>query len=150
MQIPLVVCQRDYRWQLLKKILKVFDLKRVKRIIAMYTSLKVIPILKIIKTLMFFSTRISHVIDELRHKEKLREFLKVNKEEIPKESYVYSFLSKFSLNGSINMILRILNSITKRRARNSKLIVDCTDVSVDLNWFRKPIRQRGLLNKDYK
>jgi hypothetical protein len=104
MQIPLVVCQRDYRWQLLKKILKVFDLKRVKRIIARYTSLKVIPILKIIKTLMFFSTRISHVIDELRHKEKLREFLGIKKEEVPKESYVYSFLSKFSLNGFINMI----------------------------------------------
>jgi hypothetical protein len=48
------------------------------------------------------------------------------------------------------VILRILNSITKRRARNSKLIIDCTDVSVDLNWFRKPVRQRDLLNKDYR
>ena len=48
------------------------------------------------------------------------------------------------------MILRTLNSITKRRARNSKLIVDCTDVSVDINWFKKPVKQRNLLKKDYR
>jgi len=53
--------------------------------------------------------------------------------EIPKTSYVYSFLSKFSLNDFVNMVLRILNSITKRRARNTRVIIDCTDVSVDLN-----------------
>ena len=150
MEIPLVVDQRDSRWQLLSKILKVFDLKRVKKIIARYAKLKAIPILKIVTTSMFFSTRISHVIDELKDKKDLRKFLRINKEEIPKVSYVYSFLSKFSLNDFVNMILRILNSITKRRARNSKLIIDCTDVGVDLNWFRKPIRQRNLLRKDYR
>ncbi|RLI83482.1 IS5/IS1182 family transposase [Archaeoglobales archaeon] len=149
MEIPLVVCQRDFRWKLLSKILKVFDLRKVKKIIARYT-LKAVPILKIVTTSMFFSTRISHVINELRNKKDLREFIGIKKEEIPKASYVYSFLSKFSLKGFINMILRILNSITKRRQRNSKLIVDCTDVSVDLNWFRKPIKQSNLLRKDYK
>jgi len=46
------------------------------------------------------------------------------------------------------MILQILNSITKRRARNSRIIVDCTDVSVDVNWFRNP--QKDLEGKDYK
>ncbi len=150
MQIPLVVDQRDSKWQLLKKILNVFDLKKVKRIIARYTPLKAIPILKVVTTSMFFSTPISHVIDELKSKNGLRELLKIKQDEIPKESYIYSFLSKFSLNGFISMILRILNSITKRRARNSKLIVDCTDVSVDINWFRKPLRQKNLLRKDYR
>ena len=150
MQIPLVVDQSDYRWELLKEILKIFDLKRVRKIIARYTSLKAIPILKIVTASMFFSTRISHVIEELTHKEELREFLGIKEDEIPNEGYVYSFLSKFSLNGFINMILRILNSITKRRARNSKLIVDCTDVSVDINWFKKPLRQKSLQGKDYR
>lgn len=148
MHIPLVVCQSDYRWQLLKKILKVFDSRKVKKKIVKY--LKTIPVLKIVTTSMFFSTRISHVINELKHKKDLRELLKINKKEIPKASYVYSFLSKFSLKSFVNMVLRILNSITKRRARNSKLIIDCTDVSVDLNWFRKPIMQRNLLKKDYR
>ena len=132
----------------MSKILKVFDLRKVKKIIARYT-LKSIPVLKIVTTSMFFSTRISHVIAELRHRKDLREFIGIDKE-IPKTSYVYSFLSKFSLNGFIAMILRILNSITKRRARNTRVIIDCTDVSVDLNWFRKPIKQRNLLKKDYR
>ncbi len=98
MHILLVIDQSDYRWQLLKEILKVFDFKKVRKIIARYT-LKAIPILRIVTTSMFFSTQISHVINELRNKKELREFLKVKEEEIPKESYVYSFLSKFSLNG---------------------------------------------------
>ena len=149
MHIPLAVCQRDYRWELLKKILKVFDLRKVKKIIARYTSLKAIPVLKIVTTSMFFSTRISHVVSELKQREELREFMGIDKE-IPKTSYVYSFLSKFSLNDFIAMILRILNSITKRRARNTRVIIDCTDVSVDLNWFRKPIKQRDLEGKEYR
>jgi len=107
-------------------------------------------VLKIVTASMYFSTRISHVISELKQRKELREFLGIKEAEIPKESYVYAYLSKFNLNGFIAMILRILNSITKRRARNSKLIVDCTDVSVDINWFRKPVKQVDLEGKDYK
>ena len=150
MQIPLVVCRTDYRWQLLSKILNIFDLRKVKKIIARYTSLKAIPVLKIVLTSMFFSTRISHVVEELKQRKELREFMGIEEEEVPKESYVYAFLSKFSLNSFINMILRILNAITKRRARNTRMIVDCTDVSVDINWFRKPVRQKDLEGKEYK
>ncbi len=98
MHIPLVVCQRDYRWELLKKILKIFDLRKVKKIIARYTTLKAISILKLVTTSMFFSTRISHVINELKQREELREFMGIKEEEVPKEGYVYAFLSKFSLN----------------------------------------------------
>jgi len=118
--------------------------------VARYAKLKAIPILKVVTTSMFFSTRISHAIDELKQRKELREFMGIKEDEIPKESYVYTFLSKFSLNGFINMILRILNSITKRRARNSRLIVDCTDVSVDVNWFRRPVKQTNLRGKDYR
>ncbi len=150
MQIPLVVCRTDYRWQLLSKILNIFDLRKVKKVITKYTNLKAIPVLKIVTTSMFFSTRISHVVSELKQREELREFMGIEEEEVPKESYVYTFLSKFSLNGFINMILRILNAITKRRARNSKLIVDCTDISIDVNWFRNPVRQKDLEGKAYK
>jgi hypothetical protein len=61
MHIPLAVDQSDYRWKLLSKILKIFDLKRIRRIIAGYTKLKAIPVLKVVATSMFFSTEISHV-----------------------------------------------------------------------------------------
>ncbi len=116
-RIPLVVDQSDYRWKLLSKILNIFDLRKVKRIIARYASLKAIPVLKITTTSMFFSTQISHVVSELKQRKELREFIGIREKEVPKESYVYAFLSKFSLTGFIAMILRILNSITKRRAR---------------------------------
>jgi hypothetical protein len=151
MHIPLVVDQSDYRWKLLSKILNIFDLKRIRRIIARYTKLKAIPVLKVVATSMFFSTEISHVVEELKQRKELREFLGIKKEkEVPKESYVYAFLSKFSLNGFIDMILRILNSITRKRQRNTRLIVDCTDVSVDVNWFRRPVRQMDLEGRDYR
>jgi len=150
MHIPLVVDQSDYRWKLLSKILNIFDLRKVMKIIARYTTLKAIPILKVVTTSMFFSTRISHVVSELKRRKELRKFLRIKEEDIPEESYIYSFLSKFSLNGFTDMVLRILNSITKRRARNTKLIIDCTDVSVDINWFRRPVKQANLQGKDYK
>ena len=150
MHIPLVVCRTDYRWKLLSKILNIFDLRKVKRIVARYTSLKAIPVLKIVATSMFFSTKISHVVSELKQRKELREFLEIREEDVPEESYVYTFLSKFSLNGFINMILRILNSITKKRQRNTRIIIDCTDVSVDVNYFRNPVRQKDLEGKDYR
>ena len=125
-------------------------MRRVKRIVAKYTKVSRIQPVKVVLTSMFFSTKISHVIKELKQRRDLRRFLGIKEKEVPKESHVYSFLSKFSLNSFINMILRILNSITKRRVRNSKLIVDCTDVSVDVNWFRKPVKQAKLEGKDYK
>ena len=152
MQIPLVVDASDYRWQLLGKILKIFDLRRTRRIIAKFTSpiKTAINCIKIVLTSMFFSTRISHVVQELEQREDLREFLGVKEDEVPKTSYIYSFLSRFSLNSFTAMILRILNSITNRRQRNTRLIVDCTDISVDINWFRKPVRQKDLEGKDYR
>ncbi len=89
------------------------------------------------------------LIEELEQREDLREFLGI-KEKVPGTAYIYSFLSRFDLNSFISMILRILNSITKKRVRNTKLIVDCTEVSVDIHWFRKPVKQKDLEEKDYK
>jgi len=151
MRIPLVPDQRDSRWRLLRKILNIFDLKRTKKIIARYTVpvRKAVTSLKIVMTSMFFSTTISHVLEELSRKD-LRDFMKIREDETPNKGYIYSLLSKFELKQLINMILRILNSITKKRARNTKLIVDCTDISLDINYFRNPVRQKDLEGKDYK
>jgi hypothetical protein len=150
MEIPLVVDPNDCRWQLLAKILKIFELRKTKKIIAKFTSQTAINCMKIILTSMFFSTKISHVVEELEQREDLREFLGIKEEEVPRTAYIYSFLSRFDLNDFTAMILRILNSVTKKRARNTKLIIDCTDVSVDINWFRKPVKQKDLEGKDYR
>ncbi len=148
MEIPLVIDPNDYRWQLLGKILKVFEMRKTKKIIAKFSQIKTaINCIKITLTSMFFSTKISHVVEELKRREDLREFLRIKEEEVPKEGYVYALLSRFDLKSFIAMILRILNSITKKRGRNFKLIIDCTDVSVDVNWFRNPVKQRDLEGK---
>ena len=68
-----------------------------------------------------FSTRVSHVVEELEQREDLGEFLRI-KEDVPETGYIYSFLLKFDLNDFIVMILRILNSVTKKGARNTRLI----------------------------
>jgi len=150
MEIPLVVDQSDYRWQLLERILNIFEMRKTKKIIARFTSpVKTAIKHRIVLTSMFFSTKISHVVEELKRREDLREFLKIKEKEVSEAGYVYAFLSRFSLNSFIAMILRILNSVTKRRARNTKLIFDCTDVSVDINWFRKR-KQKDLEGKDYR
>jgi len=152
MQIPLVVDQSDYRWQLLGKLLNIFDFRKVKKIIAKFASpiKTAINCMKVTLTSMFFSTTISHVVEELKRRDDLRKFLGMKEEEVPKEGYVYAFLSRFNLNSFVSMTLRILNSVTRKRARNTRVIVNCTDVSVDINWFRKPVRQRGLEGKEYK
>jgi len=122
MHIPLVVDQSDCRWQLLAKILKVFELRKTKKIIAKFTSQTAISRMKVVLTSMFFSTKISYVVEELKRREDLRESLGIKEEEVPRTAYIYSFLSRFDLNDFTAMILRVLNSITKKRARNTKLI----------------------------
>jgi hypothetical protein len=150
MKIPLVPDQRDFRWQLLKRILNTFDLRNTKKIISKYAPLKrAIPCLKIVTTSMFFSTTINHVLEELR-KKKLRNILEIDVDKVPTKGQIYSFMSKFSVESFIDMVKGILNSTCKKRQRNTKLIVDCTDISVDINHFRKPINQRNLEGKEYR
>jgi len=148
MNIPLVVDQSDYRWQLLANILKIFDFRKYRQIVSIYAPTKAIAVMKIVMTSMYFSTTTSHVAEELKQRKELREFLGIN--EVPDEGRIYSFLSRFDLNDFTAMILRILNQVTKRRARNTRIIVDCTDVSVDVNYFRKPVKQKDLEGKDYR
>ncbi len=75
----------------------------------------------------------------------LRKFLRIE-EEIRLKS-VYNFMSKFESNQLINFVFSILNVNSKRRRNKpSLLILDWTDVSLDLNPFRK----RDLKNKPYK
>ena len=86
MQIPLVVDPNDYRWQLLEKILNIFEMRKTKRIIAKFTSpvKTAINCIKITLTSMFFSTTISHVVEELKQRKELREFLGLREDKFQK------------------------------------------------------------------
>jgi len=98
---------------------------------------------------MFFSQDIAYVVRELKQRKKLMNFAKI--QEIPCERQIYRFLSRFSEEQFVSITLGILNSLCCRRGRNKiKIIVDSTDIKVDLNWFRRKITKKDLENKEFK
>ena len=103
---------------------------------------------KIVLIAIFFSVDISYVISELQKREELRRFAKLV--EIPEAKDIYRFLSRFSEEQFIGFVLGVLSSICLKRGRNRVLIVDSTDVPLDLNWFRKKITKADLAGKEFK
>lgn len=148
MRIPLAVDQRDFRWELLANILNLFDSRETRKIVARHKRLESIDFFKVVLTSMFFSTTIKYVVEELESREELREFLGVK--DVPSENQVYSFLCRFELESFVSMVLSVLNSTTRKRSRNTRLLVDCTDVTVDFNYLRNHVKQKDLEFKDYR
>ena len=90
--------------------------------------------MKIVLTSMFFSKNVSYVISELKTRENLRTFLKI--EEVPEKTEIYRFLSRIDDGSFINVVLRILNKQCGRRRRGrASIIVDSTDVQLDINYL---------------
>ena len=79
------------------------------------------------------------MVKELNRRIKLRRFAKVG--EIPEAEEIYRFLSRFSEEQFVGFVSGVLSSICAKRGRNRVLIVDSTDVSLDLNGFRKKDNQ---------
>ncbi len=46
-------------------------------------------------------------------------------------------MSRFGEKQFVRFVSGVLSSICAKKGRNRVLIVDSTDVSLDLNWFRK-------------
>jgi len=57
-------------------------------------------------------------------------------------------LARFDEKQFIGLVLGVLDSICVKRGRNRVLIVDSTDVSLDLNWLRKT--KADLEGKEFK
>ena len=93
---------------------------------------------------MFFELEISYAVSEINKRYELRKFLRIDDE--VKLRSVYNS-SKFESNQFVNLVFSILNVNSKRRRKKpSLLILDWTDISLDLN----PFRRRDLKNKPYK
>lgn len=152
MHIPLVVDERNTKWKLLGEILKIFDSRSVKQEIAKQ-GIKPIPkagvALRTVLIAMFFSQDISYVVDELMRRKRLRIL-----SHIPdplSAQQIYSFLSRFTEEQFIELVLKILNTLCHKRSRGrAKMFVDSTDIHVDLNWFRKKITKADLEEKEFK
>jgi hypothetical protein len=152
MKPPLVPINEDYKWKMLAEILNIFDLRSTKQILAQYKILpleKSIPVLKIILTSMYFCLEISYVVRELEDKKKLRKFMRIKS--VPSEDEVYSIMSSFDPEKFINFVVGLLNNVCSRRKRGlNQIIIDSTDINLDLNWFKRKISKKMLENRDFK
>lgn len=152
MKPPLIPINEDYKWKLLSEILNIFDLRSTRQILAQYEILpleKSIPSLKIVILSMYFCLEISYVVRELDEKRKLRKFMRIKS--VPSEDEVYSIMSSFDPDQFINFIIGVLNNVCSRRKRGlSQIIIDSTDINLDLNWFKRKISKEMLKDRDFK
>lgn len=152
MEVPLIVDERDPKWNLLGQILKIFDSRPVKQQLARQ-GMKPVPraalMLRIVLIAMFFSLKISYVLKELKNRVALRKFARIVV--VPTPQQLYSFLGKFTVDQFLQLVLGVLNLFsTPRRRGRSTLLVDSTEIRVDLNWFRKKRTKKALETRDFK
>ncbi|MEN6553273.1 MAG: hypothetical protein ABFC34_10380 [Methanobacterium sp.] len=151
MKPPLICDQRDSKWKLLGKILKIVCSRRVKQEIAKQ-GLKPADKARIMFRVMiisFFCCDVSYVLDELKAREKLRKFAVVL--DVPSSDDFYRFKSRFPDDNFLKVVNGILNSqVNSKRRGKSTILVDSTDLPVDLNFYRKKISKKSLEGKDSK
>ena len=150
MDIPLVIDKEDQKWALLEKILDIFAARRVKQELAkqgLQPVAKAGAMLRIVLIAMFFSVEFSYVLDELERRKELRAFAHLG--ELPSAPQLYRFLSRFDETQFIGFVSGVLNSICTKRGRGGAIVIDSTDLTVDVNWFRKKIKKADLEERDY-
>lgn len=110
-------------------------------------SFESIPIIKIVLTSMYFSSDITYIVSELNEKKELRKFLNIGV--VPTDNEIYRFMSKFEPEQFIDFTFSLLNNICSQTSREG-IIVDSTDIVLDLNWFTRRITKKSLENRDFK
>jgi len=152
MKIPLIVDETDPKWILLGQILKLFDSRPIKQQLArqrMTPVPRAALMLRVVLLAMFFAQEISYVLGELTKRPPLRRVARVA--EVPSPRQLYSFLGKFTADQFLQLVLGVLNTFCSPRQRGrSTIIVDSTEIRVDLNWFRKKYTKRALEARDFK
>ena len=151
MNIPLVKDEEDPKWALLGKILAIIVSRRVKQEMAkqgIKPADMAGAMLKIVFIAMFFSEDVSYVVEEVKRRKELRCFAHLG--EIPEAQKIYRFLGRFREEQFLDFVSGVLNTICAKRGREGVLVVDSTDISVDLNWFRRRIRKADLEEREFK
>ena len=71
--------------------------------------------------------------------------------DVPNAKDVYRFLGRITADQFVDTVLKILNALCgKRKGGKTIIIGDTTNLTVDLNWFRKKYKKEDLEDKDYK
>lgn len=152
MKSPLIYDQKDFKWTLLGEILKIFDSRRTRQEIAkqgIKPVNKATIMLKIVLISIYFSKDISYVLKESKNRPELRKFANIG--QVPDDIELSRFISQFNDEQFINLVLMILNTISQpRRHRKAWIIVDSTDIRLDLNWLRRKITKKSLEEREFK
>lgn len=162
--------KKDFKWILLGKILKIFDFRRTHQELAKngLTPLnRSVNILKVIMVALFFDLDVSYVVSEFNRNKKLKKQLGIN--EIFTAEQISEFLSRNSEKYWHEFTIKLLNNLNYQKSsifvimknqrffsnfkntRGTKvIIVDGTDIQIDLNWFGRKISKKSLKKKPYK
>jgi len=144
--------KKDFKWILLNQILKIFDSRKTHQELA---KNRLTPlnrsknILKIIILALYFDMDVSYVVSELNRNKKLKNQLGIG--EVFSEEQISEFLSRHSEKYWQEFIIKLLNKLNFKNTRGiRRIIVDGTDVQIDLNWFGRRISKKSLEKKPYK
>ena len=146
MQPGLNYDKQDPRFILLGKVFKFIENEKVKDTYnrnGIKNRTKFVIYLKIFFMHIFFNYRISDVVNELNRSSKLRKFAGIS--EVPHESQVYEYLSRYNPEIYCNIVNSILRKFFKpRKTRKDVYITDATPVECDINILRKYISPNHL------
>lgn len=144
--------KKDFKWMLLDKVLKIFDSRETHQELAKngLTPLnRLVNILKIVMVALFFDFSVSYVVSELNRNEKLKNQLGIC--ELFTAEQISEFLSRHSDVYWQEFTIKLLNKLNFKNTRGIRtLIVDGTDIQIDLNWFGRRISKKSLEKKPYK
>jgi len=79
MKSPLIYDQKDFKWNLLGEILKIFDFRRTQQVMARHGIKplnKSVKLLKVVLIAIFFSRDVSFVLNELEGRSELQKLVK--------------------------------------------------------------------------
>jgi len=152
MKIPVVYDKKDPKWILLSIVLKIFDYRETHQKLSNngLTPLnRSVNCLKIIMIALFFDLPVSYVVSEFNRNNKLKKQLGID--EVFSAEQIYEFLSRHDAEYWCEFTIKLLNGINFKKRRYLKVIlVDGTDIQIDLNWFGRRISKKSLEKKPYK
>jgi len=152
MKIPLIYDEKDPKWILLYRILKIFDSRKTRQELSKNGLIPLnrsVNILKIIMIALFFNLDVSYVVLEFNRNKRLKKQLGID--EIFSSGQIYEFLSRHDEEYWHEFTIKLLNSLNFKNTRGIRtIIVDGTDIQIDLNWFGRRISKKSLEEKPYK
>ena len=152
MKVPLIPDKKDPIWVLFGKVVKVIDSRSFQEELSRNDLIpikKYQNMFKIVLLAMFFKLDVVDVYDQVINRPMLSEFLKIK--ELDSLKQVREIYSRHSEDKYLELALKVLNKLNFRRIRNIKtIILDSTNIALDLKFSGKFLSRQMLLDKDYK